>query len=395
MIFDHQDHLFSLVDALSAIRVLSRMPMEGVPEKQLLAQALEALMAHQDLEHCSVFLLDGDVLQCVVGGGGNAFSRRENKEFSDDVESMQFSMGEGIMGLACQTGQIQYCRNCKTDTRFRPFEKKALFYGDGSVLSMPIASDDKVLGVLNVSHHLPEFFETWHQHFLVLFANSLGRLLHLHRLINQLGDEVASRTQALEQALEESEMLRNRYQQLSIKDELTKLYNRRYFFAEGESLLARAVRYELPLSLVLIDVDHFKRVNDTWGHAVGDQVLCRIAETLLREARAGDLVARLGGEEFVLVLPNTAGDGLEMMASRIQEQIINLGFQVNNERVDLTVSIGMTSLNGQDNSKLRDLLDVLYHEADCAMYQCKLEGRNRRLFYSQEMEPSEKSRPEK
>ena len=151
-------------------------------------------------------------------------------------------------------------------------------------------------------------------------------------------------------------------------------------------MLSRAIRYETTFSLLLVDVDHFKRVNDTWGHALGDQVLRHIANIFMEEARSGDLVARLGGEEFVLALPNTAGEGLEQMASRTRQRISESGFQLGDQQIELTVSVGMTSLNGRDSSELLTLLERLYHEADCAMYQCKLKGRNRVLHYVPEME---------
>ncbi|MCW8891472.1 MAG: sensor domain-containing diguanylate cyclase [Sedimenticola sp.] len=390
MLFGNQDHFFSLVDALSAIRVLTQLPVEEVSESVFLRQALDALVAHQNLGQCSIFLSDGTHLNCAVGAGADTFGDDSFRQ-PERLNSMQFTVDEGIMGLAVQTGQIQYCRNCKLDPRFKPFERRALSHGDGSLISMPIASGAEVLGVLNVSHYQPEFFETWQQHFLMLFATTLGRLLHLHRMTHQLGDEVAVRTHALAAALDESEKLRNRYQQLSIKDELTGLFNRRYFFTEGESMLSRAIRYKADLSLLLIDVDHFKRINDTWGHAVGDQVLRQISNIFLEEARAGDLVARLGGEEFVLALPNTAGEGLEQMASRIRQRIAASGFTVGDQKTELTVSIGITSLNGRDSSELLPLLERLYHEADCAMYQCKLDGRNRLLYYSPEMESVERN----
>ena len=209
MSFGNQDHFFSLVDALSAIRVLTQLPVEESTESLFLTRALDALVGHQSLGQCSIFLTDGTHLNCAVGAGADTFGDDTFRQ-PERVDSMQFAVDEGIMGLAVQTSQIQYCRNCKTDPRFKPFERRALFHGDGSLLSMPILSGDKVLGVLNVSHHQPEFFETWQQHFLMLFANTLGRLLHLHRMTHQLGDEVAVRTQALATALDESELLRNR-----------------------------------------------------------------------------------------------------------------------------------------------------------------------------------------
>ncbi|MCW8904816.1 sensor domain-containing diguanylate cyclase [Sedimenticola sp.] len=386
MTFGQQDHFFSLVDSLSAIRLLSRMPIEGVSEQQFLDQALEALIEYQDLEQCSIFLLEGDVLRCTVGGGVNTFSRRGTDDPSADTEGMRFTAGEGIMGLALQSGQIQYCRNCKTDSRFKPFSRTTLFYGDGSLISAPIVSDDEVLGVLNVSHHQPEFFQTWHQHFFMLFANFLGRLLHLHRLVNRLEDQVASRTHALAQSLEESEKLRILYQELSVTDELTGLYNRRHFFIDGQAMLARAVRYDHPVGLMLIEVDQLKSINDQWGHLVGDQAICRIAKTLQKEARTGDLVARLGDGEFVLMLPYTLPAGMESMAARIQEAVSNLDLLHQDETVDLTVSIGMTTLCELGDMELQDHLDLLYHQADSAVDRCKREGGGQRLFYSPALE---------
>ncbi|WP_428608405.1 diguanylate cyclase domain-containing protein [Sedimenticola sp.] len=386
MIFGHQDHFFSLVDSLSAIRQLSRLPIEGVAEEQFLSQALEALIEYQDLEQCSIFLLEGEVLRCAVGGGLNTFHRRDTHPPAADNKPMQFSAGEGIMGLALQTGQIQYCRNCKTDPRFKPFTKTTLFYGDGSLISAPIVSDEEVLGVLNVSHHLPEFFQTWHQHFLMLFANFLGRLLHLHRLVNRLEEEVATRTLALGQSLEESEALRIRYQELSVTDELTGLYNRRYFFSEGQSMLSRAVRYGHPLGMMLIDVDGLKGINDSWGHLVGDQAICQVAETLQRQARAGDLLARLGDGEFVLMLPHTLAEGVESMAGRIQAAVDDLKLPLADGQIGFSVSIGMTTLHGQSGDKRMERLDLLYREADCAVDRCKLSGPNKRQFYEAGME---------
>lgn len=387
MIFGHQDHFFSLVDSLSAIRQLSRIPIEGVTEAQLLAQALDALVEYQDLEQCSIFLQQDDVLRCAVGSGLDTFVRRDRNPASIDDECMQFAAGEGIMGLALQSGQIQYCRNCKTDTRFKPFAKTTLFYGDGSLICAPIVSDGGVLGVLNVSHHLPEFFQTWHQHFLMLFASFLGRLLHLHRLVHRLEEQVASRTQALTHALEESEQLRVLHQEHSFMDELTGLHNRRYCFAEGEAMLARAARYGQPLGVMLIHVDRLKSINDRWGYGVGDRLICCTAELLRNQARAGDLLARVGGGEFVLMLPQATPEGLESLAGRIQSGVKDLDLSVPDVAYAPTASIGMLTWCGRESVALAEQLGRLYRCADRAVQHCRRRGDGQRIFYTLEMDP--------
>ena len=384
---DLRDSYLSLVDALSAIRQLSDIDLENLSEAQFLQQALKALVKHQDLDQCSIFLVEDGQLHCAAGTGlGEQLASLPWQADTDPKEGMSFSLGEGLMGMAYKSGQIQYCRNCHQDERFLPFRNIDFFSKGGSLICVPLKTGDTVLGVLNVSHPMPEFFETWHQHFLMLFANCVGRFLHVHRLLHQMEDVIAQRTIEIEQALSESENIRQRYQKLSTIDELTGLHNRRYFFAEGESMLARAIRYELPISLLLMDVDYFKRINDTWGHALGDQVLKMIANVLNEEIRTGDMVARLGGEEFVLLLSNTGAVGADLLAKRIQERISKLDFAGEADELMLTVSIGMASLNGERGRSLSDTIYLLYKQADSAMYMCKRQGRNRRLFYTPEME---------
>lgn len=393
---DLRDSYLSLVDALSAIRQLSDIDLENLPEKAFLQQGLKALIKHQDMEQCSIFLIDGNQLRCAVGTGvGEQLLSLDPSVASDGAEAMSFSLDEGLMGAACAKGQIQYCRNTHQDERFKPFRNIDLFSRGGSLLAVPIKAGGTVLGVLNVSHPMPEFFETWHQHFLILFANCLGRFLNVHRLLHDMEGVIAQRTLEIEQALNESEDIRQRYQRLSTIDELTGLHNRRYFFTESESMLASAIRYDLPVSLLLLDVDHFKRINDAWGHVVGDQVLKKIASVLNEEVRTGDIVARLGGEEFVLLLPNTGVGGAELLAKRVQERIGMLRFDGPEQDLSLTVSIGMTSLSKKLARSLSDTIFLLYKQADSAMYACKRQGRNLRLFYNPSMDTSRRSDKDK
>ncbi|HEB97477.1 MAG TPA: GGDEF domain-containing protein [Sedimenticola thiotaurini] len=378
-----------LVDALSAIRELSDIDLDKVSQQQLLQAALEILVRHQDLENCSLFLLQNDRLVCAAGTDAAAQLGPSGRPVGTGLDrSVTFVVGEGVMGLAARSGELQYCRDCRHDEYFRLLPEERRAEQEGSLMSVPVKIGDRVLGVLNVSHSSVDFFEPWHGHFLSLFANCLGRFYHTHRLLHDLDSMVRERASELEQALIESEDLRHRYQRLSTTDELTGLHNRRYFFAEGESMLARSSRYRLPVSLLLLDVDYFKRINDRWGHSVGDRVLRVIAGVLREEVRSGDLVARLGGEEFVMLLPNTGPVGADLMAKRIQERIGHSDLGGEMKEVALTVSIGMTTLSESgfgDDGPAADL-NHLYRQADIAMYRCKREGRNRRMFYTPGME---------
>jgi len=195
--FSHQDNLFSLVDALSAIRLLTRLPVDGVSERELLSRALDVLQEYQEIECSSLFLLDAGMLTCAAGISVNRFGRSGAERFATEIRGQTCASDLGIMGQCCQSRLLQYYRDCQEQSALSPFEQAWLSPSGGALMSIPVMSDDEVLGVLNVSHHLPEFFETWHQHFLVLFASVLGRFLRLQRMVEDARTEAAELRQAL------------------------------------------------------------------------------------------------------------------------------------------------------------------------------------------------------
>ncbi len=380
---DLRERFFSLLDSLSALRALAQINLEELDERQLIDRALSELVRYQSLDQCSVFRLDGDLLRCTAGLGMiDSQAHLNGTAVSRERPLMSFKPGEGIVGIAYATGQLQYCRDC---SQSHDFVVPPTAGGDipGSLVCAPIKMGNQVLGVLNASHPMPEYFEPWQQHTLSLFSSCLGQILYNHRMLHDLETMIDQRTRELEQALNEANELRQRYEQLSVIDELTGLNNRRYFFREAAAMVTRAVRYRKRCSLVLIDVDHFKRVNDRWGHQKGDQVLVALARLLNDELRGGDLLARMGGEEFVIMLPETGIDGADLMAERIQERLLGLGSALELSGTEVTVSIGITTLADVADPGVSacTLVDTLYAQADRAMYDAKEQGRNQRMIH--------------
>lgn len=163
--------------------------------------------------------------------------------------------------------------------------------------------------------------------------------------------------------------------ELATVDGLSKLYVRRYFEKRLEEELKRSMRYDTPFSLLILDIDHFKRFNDTYGHLVGDEVIQQVAQQLKIEVRSGvDVVARYGGEEMVILLPQTPLDQAEIVAERIRKAIENLKIpSLSNSKnsPNVTVSIGVSSYPDYGSD-----VRVLLESADMGLYQAKESGRN-------------------
>jgi len=155
-------------------------------------------------------------------------------------------------------------------------------------------------------------------------------------------------------------------------DSLTKLYNRRFFFSEGDYLLEIANSIQTPVSLLALDIDHFKGVNDRHGHACGDQVLVKLAQSLKQHSRADDLVARFGGEEFVLLLPGADLEEASVCAERIRAACAALEIRIGtDELLRITASIGVAQIDVGDES-----IEAALARADRALYEAKKAGRN-------------------
>jgi diguanylate cyclase (GGDEF)-like protein len=165
--------------------------------------------------------------------------------------------------------------------------------------------------------------------------------------------------------------------ELAVHDELTGLYNYRYLQGRLTEEFKRAERYHDPLSCTMIDIDHFKEINDKHGHVFGDTVLKQVAEILKSAVREVDVVARYGGEEFLLLLPSTHFNGSLTVAERIWRAVAARAFGAGGTTTPLTVSMGIAFFPSRDVKTRDELLKF----ADQALYQAKREGRNRICLY--------------
>ena len=186
-----------------------------------------------------------------------------------------------------------------------------------------------------------------------------------------VGTRVVTLQRRLTERVSELQLARDHLARLASTDALTKLYSRRWWFELATIEYARSRRRNHGFSLLAVDIDFFKAVNDTFGHEAGDRVLQQFADMVRHECRQCDIVGRLGGEEFALLLPETSLDAAEILARRLTEECRNLSVPTRGTVVRVTCSIGVTDSNRDDDS-----LEAVLRRADAALYDAKRGGRD-------------------
>lgn len=213
-------------------------------------------------------------------------------------------------------------------------------------LGIPIISESDVLGILAIASKEPDAISSFQDHLLKIVANQTAMCMTNARLHKEVG-------------------------RLAVTDGLTGLYNHKHFQERLDEEFQRIERIPQSLSLMLIDIDHFKKINDVYGHPAGDTILAALATILRRVLRGIDILARYGGEEFAAVLINTETGGAKKMAERLRSAVINNPFFINENRLTTTLSIGVATYPHDAVTK-EELID----KADKALYHAKENGRN-------------------
>jgi len=242
-------------------------------------------------------------------------------------------------------------------------EKEDLFIKEGIIFSVivPLVSGGNIHGYLILGNRKERIFDLELASVISLIGNNVSFVLDKIRLFKEM-------------------------ERLSITDPLTGLFNRRYFYNALEKEIERVKRYKSSFSIVLLDIDDFKRVNDEYGHLAGDRVLQILADILRRTLRKVDIIARYGGEEFILLLPNTEKEEAELIANRIREEVSKTVFEYKSDKgvevlCPITISGGITTCP-DDSIELHKLLSA----ADRAMYEAKSLGKNRIVLFHGEQD---------
>ncbi|HVN14907.1 MAG TPA: diguanylate cyclase, partial [Anaerolineales bacterium] len=207
----------------------------------------------------------------------------------------------------------------------------------------------------------------------------MANLQVIHQVENAKRDAEIQylKTIELQREIEERKKTESALEELAAIDPLTGILNRRKFFTIAEMEVQSALERQYPLSAILLDVDHFKNANDHYGHAIGDRMLTDIAQILRANLRTKEIVGRIGGDEFAIVLPGSNQTQGKQIAQRLKTKISSHSFRFDQSSFSLTASIGIAELNqgSEDN------LGILLNHADQAMYSAKRSGRNKIVIY--------------
>ncbi len=322
-------------DTSEILRKAGAAVTETLEMETAVTQILEQLNQVIPYDSASVQLLDGNKLKIIGGRGWANLS---------DVLGMSFPVpGDNPNSIVIESGKPYILP--ETWVVYKTFNEHPHDH-IRSWLGVPLIIQNKIIGLLSIDSAEANHFTEEDASLASTFANQVAVALENARIFKESQDQ-------------------------AITDSLTGVYNRRGLFQIGEFEFLRARRINRPFSAMIFDIDHFKKVNDQYGHATGDQTLHGLAERCRAGSRAVDLVGRYGGEEFVTLLPETHLESARLVAERLRQSIMENPFTTDAGPLDITISIGVA-----EATKL-DTLSTLIERADAALYNAKRAGRNR------------------
>jgi diguanylate cyclase (GGDEF)-like protein len=351
-----------MVSLLKATRILSN----EVGLRNVLQRLIAIVRENAGAQVARLLLLSDGACRLEADSDGDAVTVLQSRQLDLDAAcDPQFPLS--VLRYVIRTGAELIEDDIATASRFAadPYVQRQR---PRAVMCLPIRHGGRIDGVLYFENRMAEasFTEERVEFLRMLGAQAMISIASA-RLHDSLEQRVAERTAQLEDA-------NRKLATLSTTDGLTGLANRRHFDEVLRTECARAARVKQPLALVMLDVDHFKKFNDHYGHQAGDACLIRVAQALAAGTpRASDLTARYGGEEFAIVLPATSADEARGIGEALRRAIEGLGIlHAGAQAGQVTISVGIAIQQGPDGDP-----DALLRLADAALYRAKDAGRNR------------------
>lgn len=332
---------------------VGRMMIHISELKDLLKFILNEACKTTGAQKGSLMLLDDYTHRLVVRVVQGLPDRVVEKKINDgEMECTSFASGEGIAGRVFAEKKPIIVNDVSKHDDFSNREASNV----QSILCIPLIVDEEPIGVINITNKKSgEPFSEEDQQFLLAMGSQAAMGIHRAQLYD-----------------------------LAIKDELTGLFIRRYFTHRLQEEIRRARRYKQEFSLIMLDIDHFKDVNDTYGHAVGDKALICMAKLLEKTVRDPDVPCRYGGEEFVVMLPETGIDGAALLAERLRVVIEETIIPELKRAITVSLGVATYPIHGDEAT-------TLMHAADMALYSAKEEGRNRVHIWHENSRPTSDS----
>ncbi len=329
------------IQELQALNEIVQAISSSLEPKKILRAIMEKAADLIKAEGWSVLLLDNNRRELVFEAAAGTAGKK--------LVGMRLKIGQGVAGWVARYGKSLIVPDVTKDPRFYSGVDKKTNFTTKSILCVPMKSRDKIIGVVEVVNKIGD--EQFTQDDLEIFE---GLVAHI--------------TIALENAA-----IYRKMEQASLIDDLTQLYNSRYCNQFLDKFFTSRRTKQGIVSLIFLDIDFFKLVDDNFGHLVGSETLRYIGERLKRVVRSGDVVARYGGDEYIIILPNTDKKTAAIIAERIRREVNKEPFYAFcNKKFSLSVTSGVATY--PDDAKSRD---ELIGKADKAMYKGKLSGRDK------------------
>lgn len=348
-LLNEYDHLIEKNKQLSTLIEINTVITNSLEKKEVLHRILFQVKRLLNCQTSSILLVDKEINML-----GFAYLGKE--EDSEALKDTKLRMGEGVAGTVWENGTPIVINDASNDPRFSDRADKKAKSSTNSLIAVPLIVNGEIIGVMEAINKIDGDFSE--------FDLSIMQFISTQSAI----------------AIKNADLY-----DMAINDGLTKLYISKHFRERLFEEWQRSKRGKTALTLVMMDIDHFKNVNDTYGHQAGDLILKEIADIIKNNCRANDIPSRYGGEEFAIILPETSHDQAEIFLERLRKIIEANRVNYHEHTLQVTISIGYASVPELAPGDIEAFIEM----ADKALYYSKENGRNQLTCYSKITENSE------